>query len=301
MKTLFAALIVLASCHQAYASQGPGDENPPTANPFKLFSMECDQAEEGLDTTPQSPPLDVDDPGTPGCNTFEANIVFNGEFSKDGEFSKKSSSLELPLLDLNYGIGDNLQLKYEIPFIRNSEDGHVTTGFGNSEIGVKWMFLDDPERSLEAALYPQVEFNTSSHAIEEEGIADEGTVLSLPILVSKKLGSTSEGDVMLTANFAYNRVFSGEDSDTVFAGLGVGAPLFSNKVAVMAEIVTEQATSRDEEGVRENLIKMDLAFKGPITEHISAFATVGRSLHTSEDHPITYGVIGLQLIFGGTE
>ena len=34
------------------------------------------------------------------------------------------------------------------------------------------------------------------------------------------------------------------------AALGIGAPLFSPRIAVMGEIVTEQATSRDEEGVR---------------------------------------------------
>src|SRR5262245_45180942 len=205
---LFVVGIALASSQAARAATPTSS----SGGRFKLFSMDCDEGEEGLDTTPQSPPLDVDDPGTPGCNTLEANVIFNGEFAR------RSKSLEVPLLDLNFGIGDNLQLKYEVPFIWNSEDeeddeeegGRVTTrttGFGNSEIGVKWMFLEDAERSLEAAFYPQVEFESSSHAVEREGLADEGTVLALPLLVSKKLGSTSKGDVMLTANVAYERVF----------------------------------------------------------------------------------------------
>src|SRR5262245_6682024 len=301
--TLMAGLFVVGI--GVASSQDAGAAAPTSsAGPFKLFSMDCDEDEEGLDTTPQSPPLDVDDPGTPGCNTLEANFVFSGEFAG------RSKSLEIPLLDLNFGIGDNLQLKYEVPFIWNREDeeddeeeggGRVTTtttGFGNSEIGVKWMFLDDSERSLEAALYPQVEFKSSSRAVEREGPADEGTVLTLPILVSKRLASTSKGDVMLSANVAYDKVFGSRDSDVVFAALGIGAPLFSPRIAVMGEIVTEQATSRDEEGVREHLIKMDLAVKAPITNHISAFATVGRSLDTSEDHPITYRVLGVQVVYG---
>jgi hypothetical protein len=290
---ILVVLIALASLDDAAAAARDASAE---ASPFRLFSMKCDaDADEGLDTTPQSPPLDVDDPGTPGCNTLEANVVFNGEFSRE------SNNLEVPLLDLNYGVGDNLQLKYEVPFIWNSEKGHTTTGFGNSKFGVKWNFLDDTERSLEAALYPQVEIRSSSHTIEIEGLADDGTVLTLPLLVSKKLASTSEGDVMLTANLGYEIVFARHEPDAVFAALGIGAPLFSSRVAVMAEIVTEQATSRDEEGVREHLIKMDLALKAPITDHLSAFASVGRSLETSEHHPLTFAVLGLQIVVGGAK
>src|SRR5436190_4558027 len=68
---------------------------------FSLLGHECKADEGSLETTPGSPPLDVDDPGTPGCNGWEVNIVTTGEFGK-------GMSAETPLLDINYGIGDNI-------------------------------------------------------------------------------------------------------------------------------------------------------------------------------------------------
>src|ERR1043166_9252312 len=77
---------------------------------FTLFGHERKgEEDEGPETTPGSPPLDVDDTGTPGCNAWEVNIVTSGEFGK-------SMSLETPLLDINYGVGDNIQLKWEVPY-----------------------------------------------------------------------------------------------------------------------------------------------------------------------------------------
>lgn len=90
-----------------------------------------------------SPPLITDDPGTPGDGHWEINLGFSTEKRPGSRLS------ELPLLDLNYGIGDSLQLKYEVPYLRLTEDGAPSeSGLGNSAFGVKWRFYDAGEKSL---------------------------------------------------------------------------------------------------------------------------------------------------------
>src|SRR5678815_4760694 len=47
--------------------------------------------------------------------------------------------LEAPLLDMNYGVGDRIQLKFEMPWVwlGNREDDTLTSGAGNATAGVK--------------------------------------------------------------------------------------------------------------------------------------------------------------------
>ena len=70
-----------------------------------------EQAEEPVEMVVGSPPMVSDDTGTPGNGNWEINVVLAGDISKD------SKAFELPLLDINYGIGDRLQLKYEVPYV----------------------------------------------------------------------------------------------------------------------------------------------------------------------------------------
>jgi hypothetical protein len=51
----------------------------------------------------------TDDPGTPGNRTWEINIACTQTFSPI------EREIETPLLDINYGLGDRIQLKFEIP------------------------------------------------------------------------------------------------------------------------------------------------------------------------------------------
>jgi hypothetical protein len=84
------------------------------------------------------PPLVTDDPGTPGPNKFEINLAYTLE---DSSTEKR---IELPLLDVNFGVGENIQLKYEVPYVisKNQELDTKHSGFDRSAAGVKWRFHD---------------------------------------------------------------------------------------------------------------------------------------------------------------
>ena len=79
-----------------------------------------------------SPPLITDDPGTPPKGHWEVNLGTSTERRPGSQQS------ELPLLDLNYGLADTVQLKYEVPFLLEREAGEAQrTGWGNADGGVQ--------------------------------------------------------------------------------------------------------------------------------------------------------------------
>jgi hypothetical protein len=128
------------------------------------------------------PPLLTDDTGTPGDKHWEINVAF----TIDKRHSE--STYEAPVLDLNYGIGDNIQIKYEVPWlIRHEQETGTKSGLGNSVFGVKWRFLDQERYGVNMSVYPQFEFNPPTSSADR-GLVDEGTNLLLPIQVSRKFG-----------------------------------------------------------------------------------------------------------------
>ena len=101
------------------------------------------------------PPLLTDDPGTPGNRNWEINI------SSTQFWSNTERALQSPLLDINYGLGDRIQLKYQVPYLFNSNNGApFKGGVGNSLLGVKWRFYEQSsETGWRISTYPQLELN----------------------------------------------------------------------------------------------------------------------------------------------
>src|SRR6266480_1310266 len=66
------------------------------------------------------PPLITDDPDTPGPGYWEIN------FSTLFEKSRRERRFELPRLDLNYGVGRRIQLKFEMPWLAARQAGQAT-------------------------------------------------------------------------------------------------------------------------------------------------------------------------------
>src|SRR6266511_3707895 len=79
------------------------------------------------------PPLLTDDTGTPGDKHWEINIAY----TLDKRHTEATH--QTPVIDINYGVGENIQLKYEIPWVIFHERGIGTRGgIGNSLVGLKW-------------------------------------------------------------------------------------------------------------------------------------------------------------------
>jgi hypothetical protein len=94
------------------------------------------------------PPFRTDDPDTPGNRHWEINYGFIGDRNPG------TGAYQVPDFDINYGLGDRIQLKYELPISIEetrpapasggvpSTSGRVIAGVGESLLGVKWRFFE---------------------------------------------------------------------------------------------------------------------------------------------------------------
>jgi hypothetical protein len=94
------------------------------------------------------PPFRTDDPETPGNKHWEIN------FGWIGDRNPGSGNYQIPDFDINYGLGDRIQLKYELPIAIEearplpasaagpAQEGLVLVGLGESLMGVKMRFYE---------------------------------------------------------------------------------------------------------------------------------------------------------------
>src|SRR5262245_48385411 len=133
------------------------------------------------------PPLLTDDPGTPGSGRTELNVAFTVEKFRD------LTLYEVPLLDFNYGVGEHIQLKVELPWVIGRGDpGPDASGLGNLLLGFKYRFLDQGEVGIAASVYPQTEVVMSARS-RRTGIVEEHLSLLLPVQVARHFGPFEAG------------------------------------------------------------------------------------------------------------
>lgn len=128
------------------------------------------------------PPYITNDPGTPGNGNWELNIGAVPQVLRGG------ASYQAPQIDLNFGLGDRIQLTYEIPYVLDTASGRaLESGWGNAYPGIKWRFLDQGEDGWQISTFPQLETGVSMRA-QQEGIGSPGPRLLLPLEFAKKVG-----------------------------------------------------------------------------------------------------------------
>ena len=141
------------------------------------------------------PPLFTDDPGTPGAGNWEVNVALTLDRVPG------ASTWGTPLVDANYGWGERVQLKLEVPWVVLSSGSGTKNGFGNPLFGVKWRFLDEETAGVAVSTYPQYGFNllTSSG---ERGLADEDPHFLFPVSAATTLGPVA---INLEAGHVFRR------------------------------------------------------------------------------------------------
>lgn len=155
------------------------------------------------------PPFKTDDPETPGAGRWEINVGFFGYRNPQG------GAYSAPDLDINYGVGPRLQLKYELPLAvaesrpqpqvaaTPAEPGSVLAGMGNSLLGVKYRFYErrgrqdpeaikrgtspDPAIVFGVSTYPQLTLSNPTRSVARS-VVSAGPDLLLPVEVNARLG-----------------------------------------------------------------------------------------------------------------
>src|SRR6202050_5176527 len=116
------------------------------------------------------PPYCTNDPGTPGNLRWEINLGYMPFLYPD------SSITHTPDVDINFGLGDRIQLTYENAWLRVDNSSLVKHGLGQDQLGVKWRFYDDKDSEFAMSIFPQFSINNPNHSVER-GIASRGASL----------------------------------------------------------------------------------------------------------------------------
>ena len=227
------------------------------------------------------PPLLTDDPGTPDYQHWEINFAWVTQHSRDG-----SRSTDLPLLDINYGATERLQIKYEVPWLVANEPGQASrAGLGNSNFGLKWRFFDNAaEGGIAISTFPQLEFNNPTSS-RRRGLVDSGSSLLLPVEVQGKLGD-------LEWNAELGHSFAAQGDDTWIYGLALGRQ-FNPRLELMVELHGEGHFSRTEDELVANA-----GARVKLTPHETLLVSAGRSVNNQHGTELTFiGYLGLQTTF----
>jgi hypothetical protein len=222
-------------------------------------------------------PMLTDDPGTPGDGHWEINVALITEHARDG--ARQSN---FPLLDLDYGVGERVQLKYEVPWLVASEPGQPSrAGLGNSEFGVKWRFFDDATSGLAISTYPQIEFNNPTSS-KRRGLVDGGTTLVLPFEFQGKLGP-------LGWNAELGRSFPAHGEGEWLYGLVLGREV-NPRLELAVELHGAGRFSREDDELITNV-----GARLKLSGHQTLLISVGRSVNQAHGEELTFvGYLGMQ-------
>ncbi len=166
------------------------------------------------------PPFRTDDPETPGNKHWEIN------FGWIGDRNPAAGAYQVPDFDINYGLGDRIQLKYELPIAIEENrvlppisetqpvvPGSVLAGLGQSLLGVKWRFYqhhpgdpwigrtpslvnktpssgggaEEPVVDFSVGTYPQLSLNNPTSSVRR-GVVASGPDFLLPLEANARFG-----------------------------------------------------------------------------------------------------------------
>jgi hypothetical protein len=224
------------------------------------------------------PPMITDDPGTPGNRHWEINLatIFA---RRPGEIS-----FDAPGIDLNYGLGDNVQLTLQggPAWLKRSGHGFVG-GLGGTEAAVKWRFLDKEKNGIDLSMFPRVIFNLTPSSVRR-GLADDGTRFQIPFQASKSFGWFH-----LDAEFGPRAVTVGR-SEWLYGVVG-GVDL-GKTTEVMAEL---QGSSRT--NFSRDVLIANFGLRHNFTASRILIASLGHELRDSDQARALIGYLGIQLLY----
>jgi len=255
------------------------------------------------------PPFRTDDPETPGSGNWEINFGWIGDRNlQEGEY-------ELPNIDMNYGWGNRIQLKYELPLAMHEMrdgKGSLAAGLGDSLLGVKWRFFEyvrdaagkkarnedasDPDFSV--STYPQLSLNNPTSSVRR-GIVDPGPQFLLPVEANASFGPVRvDGEV---GYWFTNRHVPQSWIRGLIAGHEFGAG-----TEVYAEIYDEQDANRVDGEPKQREATLGLGGRRGLnhTNSILLLLMAGRSFQrvaVANSQPSWIAYAGVQVLLGSHE
>jgi len=248
------------------------------------------------------PPFITDDPGTPGNKHWEINLGWIGNHNPGNSY------YQLPDVDMNYGWGDRIQLKYELPLAAYTDPNNTThAGLGESLLGVKWRPYEhhkagepksDENMDFSLGTYPQASINNPTSAVRR-GIVENGPQYYLPLEATAKVGPIEfNGEV---GHWFGNQLIPSRWGRGLIAGHE-----FSDRFELYGEVYDLQDANRIGVAPKQRALTADVGGRRTLDKagHLRLLFMGGRGIQAvtrqnSEPNWIAY--VGIQLLLGPKE
>jgi hypothetical protein len=173
-------------------------------------------------------PTATDDTGLAAVGEWEFTVFATGENRDQGD------SYELPVIEVETGVTDTLAA-----FVAGSrqvidpEDESSSSGWGNAEVGVKYLAYD--QDNVRLAIVPTYSF-AMRRSSERRGLVDDINIFSLPLVASYENNNWT-----FTGSVAYDMTSTSEDG--IFYGFWTGYQ--AGDWFLLAEIYGEETSGSD--------------------------------------------------------
>jgi hypothetical protein len=224
------------------------------------------------------PPMITDDPGTPGNGRWENNLAIAFEH-RPNEWS-----IDAPAIDLNYGVGEHIQLTLQTApvLVKRSGQGLIG-GLGGTEAALKWRFLDEATSGFDMSMFPRVIFNIEQSSVRR-GLAEDGTRFQIPFQIAKTFGR-----LRVDAELGPRASTVGR-SDWLY-GIVCGFDL-AKSTMLMAELHDESRMnfSRD-------VLTLNVGLRHEFTENYILILSMGHELRSPDQPTALIGYFGMQFVY----
>jgi hypothetical protein len=225
------------------------------------------------------PPMITDDPGTPGSGKFEINLAI--------AFERRPSEVafDSPAVDINYGVGENIQLTLQSAPVILKRRGHgAIGGLGGTEAALKWRFLDEEKAGIDVSMFPRVIFNIVQSSFRR-GLSEDGTRVQLPFQVAKTFGKVA-------LDFEWGPLASTIGRSEWLYGI-VGGVELTKSTMVMAELHGTSRISFD-----RDVLAVNVGIRQKLTDHAILIASLGHEVRVPEEEKLALiGYCGVQLLY----
>ena len=248
------------------------------------------------------PPFITDDPGTPGNHHWEINFGWTADHNPGNAY------YETPDIDMNYGWGDRIQLKYELPMAVYTNPNNTTgAGLGESLLGIKWRPYEhhkageepsDENMDFSIGTYPQASINNPTSAVRR-GLVENGPQYYLPMEMTAKLGPVNfDGEV---GHWFGNQLIPSRWGRGLIAGHEI-----NDRIELYSELYDLQDANRIGSIPKQRELTFDIGGRQSLDHknHIRLLFMGGRAIQAvtrRNSEPSWIAYLGIQFLLGPEE
>lgn len=219
-------------------------------------------------------PLITDDPDTLPRGRFELNTSYTlGLSARRANGGGRTWEQEAPLFDLNYGLSEGVQVKFELPLIVLDPSDHqiARAGVGDLSLGAKLRLVSEKDFPFSISTYPALGVPLGRRS---RGLGTGSPSLTLPIEVGRHF---LDERLFVYADGGYEEQFARGEGDRWFTGLA--AEYEVRKGLVLCGEVRHDFGAR---GSPSDAL-FNLGLKCTLTESATLIGSAGRSFNPSPD------------------